>query len=341
MIFLILIFLVLGVVTCERYDLYWSRSQHWLRAKEYCNKTAGLYTADHSVQTWRHLASNDGTIDHIYRITGYGPINICSHGIYNISTPIDRQCMNIICNGMSKQRICNSDTVLCYKDNTTSRPGHPTVQTSPAIQTTDITSTQAASVPTVTSEGRTTSFSLTSSPTNGVKDGTSSHSSTTSDVTLSLSNIFSEVTPAINTATSDVNHSSNSTVNDVSQDLNTMVFDVTKYPNDSVIEIIPKVNVSYTCEELCYTNRSHPSQTELRAMMEELTLELAINKTTLSSRRRQYISVYDSRPTSVAMGGVAVAFLITCLCVIAVPDIISLVRYLQTVKVIRKRIHRV
>ncbi|XP_033724885.1 pneumococcal serine-rich repeat protein-like [Pecten maximus] len=68
-------------------------------------------------------------------------------------------------------------------------------------------------------------------------------------------------------------------------------------------------------------------QGEVEEILRMLKTELAVNKTNLSSQRRKLISVYDSRPSSAAMGGLACSILATLVGVIVVPDAVALGRF--------------
>ncbi|XP_033726212.1 uncharacterized protein LOC117315903 [Pecten maximus] len=79
----------------------------------------------------------------------------------------------------------------------------------------------------------------------------------------------------------------------------------------------------------CCSNKKHPSldQDELDDMLLVLRVQLVVNKAKLSANRRKLISVYDTRPSSVAMGCMAGAILVTVVGIIVIPDAISLCRF--------------
>ncbi|XP_033725869.1 uncharacterized protein LOC117315680 [Pecten maximus] len=82
-----------------------------------------------------------------------------------------------------------------------------------------------------------------------------------------------------------------------------------------------------TCNTCCLLkNLTKLDRRELDEILRGLRIQLEVNKTMLSSQRRKLISVYDSRPSSVAMGGVACIILAAVVGVIVVPDGVSLVR---------------
>ncbi|OWF47867.1 uncharacterized protein LOC110453859 [Mizuhopecten yessoensis] len=68
---------------------------------------------------------------------------------------------------------------------------------------------------------------------------------------------------------------------------------------------------------------------ELQNLIQELKSQVAVDRKDLSAWKRKSVSVYDSRPSNVAIGCVAIAFLTTAATLIIVPDIISLVRFLH------------
>ncbi|XP_033726034.1 cell wall protein IFF11-like [Pecten maximus] len=87
-----------------------------------------------------------------------------------------------------------------------------------------------------------------------------------------------------------------------------------------------------TCRKCCSSqevNSRELSKTELEDWIATLRFQLAVNKTRLSVQRRKLISVYDSRPGSVAMGGVACTLLVTVIGVIVVPDILALWKFVR------------
>ncbi|XP_021376271.1 uncharacterized protein LOC110465033 [Mizuhopecten yessoensis] len=85
-----------------------------------------------------------------------------------------------------------------------------------------------------------------------------------------------------------------------------------------------------TCDTCCFNaNYSRKlDQHEREQIQHSLRVQLAVNKTDLSAQRRKLISVYDSRPSSVAVGGLACVILAAIVGVIVVPDIICLGRYM-------------
>ncbi|XP_060080197.1 uncharacterized protein LOC132559584 [Ylistrum balloti] len=71
----------------------------------------------------------------------------------------------------------------------------------------------------------------------------------------------------------------------------------------------------------------HLDLRELEEIKHMLKVQLTLNKTSLSSHQRKLISVYDSRPTSKAMGALACVILAAAVGIIIVPDILSLVGF--------------
>ncbi|XP_069103215.1 serine-rich adhesin for platelets-like [Argopecten irradians] len=83
-----------------------------------------------------------------------------------------------------------------------------------------------------------------------------------------------------------------------------------------------------TCSRCCpLDNRTKNYQFDIERSLRMLRRQLAVNRTDLSARKRKLISVYDSRPSSVAMGGVACVLLATVATVIVIPDAFALCRY--------------
>ena len=58
--------------------------------------------------------------------------------------------------------------------------------------------------------------------------------------------------------------------------------------------------------------------------------ELLVDKKTTNSYTRTLISVYDPRPTALAIGGSGVALLIGALCILIIPDLIDLCRFIYS-----------
>ncbi|XP_033726355.1 uncharacterized protein LOC117315983 [Pecten maximus] len=86
-----------------------------------------------------------------------------------------------------------------------------------------------------------------------------------------------------------------------------------------------------TCAKCCTVkNFTKLDQFELEESLHELRSQLAVNKTKLSVQRRKLISVYDPRPSSVVMGGVACSILAVIVGVIVLPDAVVSVRFVYT-----------
>ncbi|XP_033726001.1 C-type mannose receptor 2-like [Pecten maximus] len=75
-------------------------------------------------------------------------------------------------------------------------------------------------------------------------------------------------------------------------------------------------------------NVTHLTNDKKQEIITQLKEELYVAKTNTSASRRKLISVYDSRPSSVALGGLGCTLLVFTLGCIVVPDIINLVRFL-------------
>ncbi|XP_033726390.1 uncharacterized protein LOC117316012 [Pecten maximus] len=111
--------------------------------------------------------------------------------------------------------------------------------------------------------------------------------------------------------------------------------DMTSYdPTTSVMSaittgaaLVPFTAENHTCGRCCssqnVTSRTL-DQYELEESIAALRAQLTVNKTELSAYKRKLISVYDSRPSSVVMGSVACAILVTVIGVIVLPDVLAL-----------------
>ncbi|XP_033725326.1 mucin-2-like [Pecten maximus] len=81
-----------------------------------------------------------------------------------------------------------------------------------------------------------------------------------------------------------------------------------------------------TCDKCCIKVNSTLTEHEIEMKQNLLKVQLAVNKTNLSSHRRKLISVYDSRPSSLAMGIVACAILVSVGVFIIIMDAITMYR---------------
>ncbi|XP_021356394.1 mucin-3A-like [Mizuhopecten yessoensis] len=228
------------------------------------------------------------------------------------------------------QRTYSSVATPCVK--TTTQSTHSDVVTSDVTTTTQSThsdvvtsdvktTTQNTHSAEVTSDVRTTTQSTHSDEvTSDVRTTTqSTHSDeVTSDVkTTTQSTHSDEVTSDVKTTTQST-HSAGATA--VVPTMSTNVVP-TAYNNTLV---------DGSCEECCVKNNKSRqlSHEELKSVIKELKSQLAVNKNNLSTNRRKLISVYDSRPSSVAMGGVAIAIMIVIPGIIVIPDMVNLVRFM-------------
>ncbi|XP_033750889.1 uncharacterized protein LOC117335077 [Pecten maximus] len=75
-------------------------------------------------------------------------------------------------------------------------------------------------------------------------------------------------------------------------------------------------------------NISQLSQAELLDAITQLKAELAVSKNNTSTYRRKRISVYESKPSSMVMGGVACAIMSVVIGWIIVPDFITMCMFL-------------
>ncbi|XP_060066676.1 uncharacterized protein LOC132546962, partial [Ylistrum balloti] len=85
------------------------------------------------------------------------------------------------------------------------------------------------------------------------------------------------------------------------------------------------VNVTCIIRKTNVTKLSHG---ELLEIITQLKAELSVSKNNTSTYRRKRISVYESRPSSMIMGGVACTIMSVLICGIVVPDIITLLVFL-------------
>ncbi|XP_021340139.1 cell wall protein DAN4-like [Mizuhopecten yessoensis] len=90
--------------------------------------------------------------------------------------------------------------------------------------------------------------------------------------------------------------------------------------------LFPSAVVNDNCSKCCFKSikTRNLDQQERDEIKHALKVQLAVNKTNLSIQKRKLISVYDSRPSSVAMGGLACVVLAAVVGVIVVPDVITL-----------------
>ncbi|XP_069129246.1 uncharacterized protein [Argopecten irradians] len=88
------------------------------------------------------------------------------------------------------------------------------------------------------------------------------------------------------------------------------------------------VNKSVWSSKCCIrrTRVKYLSMEELVYAVQELKLRLTVNKTSLSSWKCKHLSVYEARPSSVAMGGVAIAILISIIGMMFISDMVNYAR---------------
>ncbi|XP_021356392.1 mucin-3A-like [Mizuhopecten yessoensis] len=243
------------------------------------------------------------------------------------------------------QSTYSSEATPCVK--TTTQSTHSAVVTSDVktttqsihsdVVTSDVkTTTQSTNSTEVTSDVRTTTQSThLAEVTSDVKTMTQSTRSAvvTSDLkTTTQSTHSAEVTSDVKTTTQST-HSA-----EVNSDVRTTTQST---PTAGAIAVVPTMSTNVVptaynntlvdgiCEECCVKNNksNQLSHEELKSVIKELKSQLAVNKNNLSTNRRKLISVYDSRPSSVAMGGVAIAIMIVIPGIIVIPDMVNLGRF--------------
>ncbi|XP_033726126.1 mucin-22-like [Pecten maximus] len=125
--------------------------------------------------------------------------------------------------------------------------------------------------------------------------------------------------------TSDPTTSDPTTSDPTTYDLTTS--DQTTSVSTSITSLVTSDVENDTCIKCCLLKKQTKlARYKLDEMMRVLRIQLEVNKTMLSSQKRKLVSVYDSRPSSVAMGGVACIILAAVVGVIVIPDGVSLVR---------------
>ncbi|XP_021360791.1 secretory phospholipase A2 receptor-like [Mizuhopecten yessoensis] len=87
-------------------------------------------------------------------------------------------------------------------------------------------------------------------------------------------------------------------------------------------------NVSCDCCTRTRTNVTQPSHAELLEVIIQLKAALSVNKNNTSTYRRKLVSVYESRPSSMVMGGVACIIMSVVISWVVVPDFLTLFVFL-------------
>ncbi|XP_069119115.1 uncharacterized protein [Argopecten irradians] len=106
---------------------------------------------------------------------------------------------------------------------------------------------------------------------------------------------------------------------------------VTMTTTQLTTNVSPQGSVRNTTDLPCTgrkANETRLSPEELMNVIKALKAELSVMKNSTSTFRRRRISVYESRPSSVVMGGVACGFMAVVIGWIVVPDVIIMCAFL-------------
>ncbi|XP_033730351.1 cell wall protein DAN4-like [Pecten maximus] len=201
---------------------------------------------------------------------------------------------------------------------TTSNP--TTYDTTRYDTTTSKTTTSKTTTSDLTTSDMTTSDMTTSDMTTSdlTTSDMTTFAPTTSDMTAYDLTTFDPTTYVLTTSDS-------TTFEPTTSDTTTS--DPTTSVSTSTTSLVSSDVENDTCIKCCLLKKQTKlARYKLEGIMRVLRIQLAVNKTMLSSQRRKLVSVYDSRPSCVAMGGVACIILAAVVGVIVVPDGVSLGR---------------
>ncbi|XP_069122346.1 uncharacterized protein [Argopecten irradians] len=210
----------------------------------------------------------------------------------------DEQCVRVKNNKMRTTECYKEKKAICQIDSTdsTTTEADSTTEMSTTVSTADMDTTSFVPTAISTTEAAVTSSGM--------------------DVTFSETTTRFNMTPSEQTTELDM--------------MSSIATAISTQGNAISPPIVSNPVENGTCSRMCCTpiNQTQLSHEELKQMQQALKYELLVNKTSLSSHRRRLVSVYDSRPSSVAMGGVASVILVTVFGFIVTLDCINLCRYM-------------
>ncbi|XP_033725140.1 cell wall protein DAN4-like [Pecten maximus] len=291
----------------------------WTDAKKYCKKWNGRLIVLDSQEKWDYFTAHSKYQE--YRL------NETVQWIdmkFNDTFTCEWKDVSLITSGQTRsiEQTTTSEMEAAYVESTVSSPHFSKPETDVSSITSSTRSTPEKDVSTAASSTRSTPESDVSSAVSFTTSSTSPQtetdvlSTTLSTPSTSGTKEPATVSPTTTTTEAEIMTSFDSPTSTTPVISTTTALILSGVEND-------------TCSRCCLLkNQTKLNQYELEEILHFLRLQLAVNKSTLSVQRRKLVNVYDSRPSSAAMGGVAYVILATVLGVIVVPDRIAFARFL-------------
>ncbi|XP_021374982.1 flocculation protein FLO11-like, partial [Mizuhopecten yessoensis] len=284
-----------------------NNDETWAETQLYCEQNNGKILILDSAEKWESFK-----LDPVYTVSqGNGnkywvghACGGCTNEMWCTGCP-DNDCVELKGGELKRHPDCTHvHKAICEK-----------VATTTTSSTTTSTSTTTTTTPVVTS---TTSTTTAISP---VVTTATSTTTTTLPVVTTATSTTTAISPFVTWA--------KSTTTNVSPVVTSMTSTTTAVAS---LGTSTTSNVAQTTTNVCCCFRPNSTKVlddvELQEALQKLKSELLVKKNATSLYRRQFISVYESRASSVTIGSVSIVIMVVVGSLIVVPDIGKLVRFL-------------